>query len=161
MTSKNNQKGFTLVETLVCLLIFSIALTGIFGILSFNMKAASRIKDNFIASGLVQEGVEVARNLRDTDWHMGNPFGTSIPDGSYRLEWNSTSLIALGSNPFIKKDPTNGVYNYSTGTDTIFKRTVVINSVSGVEKKIVVQVSWDERGTPKSISAEEHLFNWR
>ncbi len=160
-TLRPSNAGFTLVEALVSLLIFSIALTAIFALLADNLKEASLIKNNFIASGLVQEGMEVARNIRDNDWYLGNPFGTSIPNGSYRVQWNSQALLPLAPEPYLKKDSGNGLFSYDTGSDTMFKRTVTISAVSGAEKRVVVSVTWSERGIPKSVSAENHLFNWK
>ena len=95
--------GFTLVETLVSILIFGVTLTAIFYLLTNNLKDASLIKDNFIASGLVQEGVEVVRNIRDSDWYTGNPFGTAIPDGSYRVQWDSRALLPFARFIFEKR----------------------------------------------------------
>ena len=158
---KKSGAGFTLIETLVSLLIFSIALTAIFSLLTNNLKDALLVEHNFIASGLVQEGMEVVRSIRDNDWYLGNPFGTTIPNGTYRVQWNSQALLALGTNPFLKRDSGNGLFSYDTGNDTIFKRTVTISTISGVERRITVSVTWDERGRPRSVSAEAHLFNWK
>lgn len=160
-TLNPNNAGFTLVETLVSLLIFSIALTAIFSLMNNNLRDALLVEHNFIASGLVQEGMEATRNIRDNDWYIGNPFGTTIPDGTYRVQWNSQTLLALGLNPPLKKDSGTGLVSHDTGNDTIFKRTVTISTISGVEKRVVVSVTWDERGRPKSVSAEDHLYNWR
>lgn len=158
--SKKNSAGFTLIEALVSLLIFSIALTAIFFLLTNNLKDATLVEHNFIASGLVQEGMEVVRNIRDSDWYTGNPFGTAIPDGSYRVQWNSQALLPF-ADLFLKKDSGNGFVSYDFGSDTIFKRIITISTVSSVEKKVVVSVTWDERGRPRSVSAEDHLFNWK
>lgn len=154
--------GFTLVEVLVTIFIFGLALTATSFVLSANLRSASAIRNNFLASGLVQEGIEITRNLRDKEWFLTNSFGASIPDGSYRVQWNSQSLIIFGSNPNLKKDISTGIFSYDSGNDTIFTRTVVISTVvPGVEKKIVVTVNWNDRIINKSVSAEEHLFNWR
>jgi len=155
-----NNAGFTLVEALVSLLIFSIALPAIFFLLTNNLKNASLVEHNFIASGLVQEGMEVVRNIRDSEWHLSNSFGTTIPDGSYRIQWNSQAMLPF-ADLFLKKDSGNGFVSYDMGNDTIFKRTVIISTVSGAEKRVVVSVTWDERGAPKSISTEIHLFDWK
>lgn len=156
----HKNSGFTLVETVVSLFVLSIALTPIFFFLNANLKEASLIKDNFIASGLLQEGMEATRNIRDNDWHSGNPFGTSIPDGQYRVQWNSQSMLPLAPDPFLKKDGSNGVFSYDTGEDMLFKRTVTITTITSVEKMVVTTVTWNERGVSKSISAEDHLFDW-
>jgi prepilin-type N-terminal cleavage/methylation domain-containing protein len=153
--------GFTLVEVLVSILVFSLALTAIFYILVTNISDADLIKNNFIASGLVQEGMEVVRNIRDNDWHTNNPFGTSIPDGTYRVQWNSQSLMPFADS-YLKKDSGTGFFSYDTGADTVFKRTVTISTVvSNVEKKVIVSVTWNEKGKQKSVSAEDHLYNWK
>ena len=158
---KKSGAGFTLVEALVSLLIFSIALTAVFYILFINIGDAELIKNNFIASGLIQEGMETVRNIRDSDWHANNPFGAGIPDGNYRVQWNSQSLMAFADS-YLKKDSGTGFFSYDSGGDTLFKRAVTISTISpDVEKKVVVTVTWSEKGRPISISAEDHLFNWK
>ncbi len=155
--------GFTLVEVLIAIFLFGVAFTATAFVLNMNLRSAIAVQNSFIASGLAQEGVEVVRNIRDGDWFLGNAFGATIPDGSYRVQWNSQSLIALGSNPNLKRDGGSGIFSYDSGNDTIFSRIVVINTAAAnIEKKIVVTVSWRERGgNIKSLSAEEHLFNWK
>lgn len=157
-----SRAGFTLIEVLVALFIFGVASTATSYVLVTNINSAFFVKDSYIASGLAQEGIEVVRNLRDQDGFLNNPFGTSIPDGTYRVQWSSLSLIALGGNPPLREDTTTGFFSYYTGTNTIFTRTLVITTVvPAVEKKVVVNVNWTERGVLKTLSAEEHLFNWK
>ncbi len=158
--NKHYEKAFTLTEVLVSLSIFSLVLTAIAYVLTVNLNDANAVKNNFIAGNLTQEGIELARNMRDADWFAVAAFGASVPDGTYRVQWNSSSLMpALDAK--LKLDAA-GFYNYDAGTDTIFSRAVSINTVTAdVEKKIIVTVSWNERGIAKSISAEEHLFNWK
>lgn len=150
-------------EILVTIFLFGLAFTATTFILTTNIRSATALQNNFIASGLAQEGVEVIRNIRDRDWFLGVAFGASVPDGSWRVQWDSQALIVLGSNPNLKRDTGSGIFSYDAGSDTIFKRTIEIDTpVANVEKKIVVNVTWVERGgASKSISAEEHLFNWK
>lgn len=157
---KLNSKGFTLIEALVALVILTIAL-GPALVLSSNVSSvASVIQNNLIAANLAQEGVEVVRAIRDSNWYNGLAFDTGLSDGDYRIEWNSTSLIALGSNPFLKKN--SGLYNYSLGTDTVFKRIVTITRISSEELRVVSSVTWTERGERvKNIKTESHLFDWK
>ena len=159
-SNRNIEKGFTLIEALVALVILTIAL-GPALILSSNLSAtASVVRNNLVAANLAQEGVEAVRALRDTNWFNGAAFDNGLADGIYRVEWNSDSLISFGSNPPLKAD--NGLYNYSTGTDTIFKRTITLTKVNAAELKVVSDVVWTERGNrARDISVESHLFNWR
>lgn len=154
--------GFTLVETLVALLILSTGIMGIFVLISRDLSIASLIKNELIASHLTQEGIEVVRNLRDSDWHAERTFGFSIPDGTWIIQWNSSSLMALGSNPVLNKEGASGIYSYDSGTPTLFKRKITISTASGGEEKIItVRIEWVERGVNKLVQAEKHLYNWK
>ena len=156
----SSSKGFTLIEALVALIILTVAL-GPALILSSNVSStASVIRNNLIAANLSQEGVEVIRALRDSNWHNGLSFDTGIADGIYRIEWNSNALIPLGSNPPLKIS--DGLYNYSSGTDTTFQRTVTITRINSEELRIISDVTWTERGNRvRSVKAESHLFDWK
>ena len=129
---KLNSKGFTLIEALVSLVILTIAL-GPALILSSNISStASVIQNNLIAANLAQEGVEVIRALRDASWYNGLSFDIGLADGIYRTDWNSNILITLGSNPPLKVS--DGLYNYSSGTETMFKRTITITKIKSSKR---------------------------
>lgn len=169
MRNKSSNNGFTLVELLVSIFILGLALTAIFSVLNTNIKSATTIKNNYTASLLAQEGMEVVRNIRDNDWLKIQPFGTSIGDGVWSVQYdspdNSPALPALGNTPnaYIKFDPTSKMFSYSSGDNTIFKRKITISSTAfPFEKIIEVEVSWSEGSIiNKSIKAEDHLFDWR
>jgi len=156
--SKN--KGFTLIEAMVALVVLTVAL-GPSLILTTNINnTAVIVKNNLIAANLAQEGLEVIRGMRDTNWFNGSSFDSGLSNGTYRVQWNSGSVITLGTNPPIKED--NGLYNYSTGNNTIFRRTITILKINSGELRIISEVTWEERGgRMRSINAESHLFNWK
>lgn len=157
---KQSEAGFTLVEAMITLVILTTALIPALFLSTQATNAAFSIKNNLIAANLAQEGAEVARAIRDNNWFQSLAFDTNLSAGTWRIDWNSDTLIALGANPVLKVN--NGVYNYSAGTDSIFKRTITITKENAAELKIVSDVSWTERGNrAKSIQAESHLFNWR
>lgn len=158
-----SKNGFTLVEVIVSLGIISLVSVSAMSAVSLSLTSAAKIKNDLIAAGLAQEGLEIVRSIRDRDWHLGSSFGASLPNGSYLVDWSSQSLLSF-SGTFLKKD-SNGLYGYGTGQDTIFKRKIIIeNSAQNpatVEKAARVEVSWQEKSGPKTIQAELRLFNWR
>lgn len=149
-----------MIEALITLVVLTVAL-GPALILATNISSVSSvIKNNLIAANLAQEGIEVVRSIRDTNWFLGIPFDSGLGTGAYRIEWNSGSVLSLGSNPTLKED--NGLYNYSTGNDTIFKRTVTVTKVNAGELRIESSVTWDERGgNAQNLTVESHLFDWK
>ena len=156
-------KGFTLIEVIVSIGILSLVSVGAMFAISLSLASAARIQNNLIAANLAQEGLEIIRGIRDRDWHLGNGFGASLPNGSYLVEARDQSLNPFGET-FLKKD-SGGFYNYISGQDTIFKRKVIIENSgqnpAAIEKVAKVEISWPERSGLKTIQAELRLFNWR
>jgi len=132
----------------------------------------SKIRDNLIAANLVKEGIEVVRSIRDANWYSVRPFNFNLDTCSVgvscRVQWDSVGVMLLGSNPPLRKDGA-GVYNYSTGTDTIFRRIITITQMTAVELRVESEVYWLADGVTmtdctnantRCIKAELHLYDW-
>ena len=146
----NRERGFTLVEAMVALVLVTVAM------------GPARIEHNLIGANLAQEGIEVIRNMRDTNWLNGSAFDNNLPTGTWRVQWDTVNggLMTVGSNPVLRKN--NGVYNYSTGTNTLFRRTITISKPNSRELILTSLVTWTERGNiNRTVSAESHLFDWK
>jgi len=59
-------KGFTLVETLIAIAIFSMSIIALMSVLATGIADTSYAKNKIIASYLAEEGIEYIRNMRDT-----------------------------------------------------------------------------------------------
>ena len=166
---KCKQLGFTLIEVIVSLFILGVSLTAILFIFSTSITSATTVRNNFVGGTMAQEGAEIMNNLRHEDWITGRPFGSFgniagvLADGIYRVQWNSSQPIFIGSNPPILIDSTTGLYSYDSGVSSGFSRSIEIDTVIvGVQKRITSTVTWsDNRGNTKVIEVESHLFNWR
>ncbi len=161
LPAKSN-RGFTLVEAMVALVLVTVAMGPVFILATSAVNAASRIEHNLIASNLAQEGIEVIRNIRDTNWLNGVAFDNNLSAGTWRVQWDTVGggLMSVGSDPVLKKD--NGIYNYSTGTNTPFKRTISISKPNSGELILTASVTWVERGNiNRTVNAESHLLDWR
>jgi len=62
---KNNNKGFTLVETLVAVSIFTVSILGLISVLASGISDIGYAKKKIAATYLAQEGIEYTRNFRD------------------------------------------------------------------------------------------------
>ncbi|MEK9182535.1 MAG: prepilin-type N-terminal cleavage/methylation domain-containing protein [Patescibacteria group bacterium] len=86
----SQNRGFTLLETLVAISIFVASVLALLSILSQGISGASYAKRKMIASYLAEEGVEYIKNLRDTyvlysasgpvGW---NTFNTKVAGGTF------------------------------------------------------------------------------
>src|SRR3989338_1314568 len=63
---KSKNEGYTLVETLVAVSIFSVSILGLLVALSQGLADTGYAKKKIAAAYLAQEGIEYIRNMRDT-----------------------------------------------------------------------------------------------
>ncbi len=66
-----NQNGQTLIETLVAAFILVMGISAALGLASYSLKATTNIRQQTVALGLAREGIEVVKNMRDTNWLKG------------------------------------------------------------------------------------------
>jgi len=186
--SKRCKRGFTLVETLIAISIFSMSIVGLMSVLGGGISNISYAKEKIIAGYLAQEGLEYIRNMRDTyvlysisaqtGWtdFNNNLIDTSACQfavGCYVGDLNgeaftnpnqpmaSIAVIACGGScPSFLYDTETGKYNYETGTDSGFIRRINVTHPSANETKIFSTVYWTQGSGDYSITLTENLFNW-
>ncbi len=202
------KRGFTLIETIVSLGIITMAVVGPVFLINRSLYSISFSKNKILAVNLAQEGVELVRTIRENNVLCIAVVGVgssrswdSRPTGGGSIDGNSRTVdvlqsTALSGCPFIQT-PTlsggcssrlninaNGVYTYSAGTPTSFRRCVDICvnppappglgscgtsadsdlTTAGQRQDqmdVISTVTWTERGRQKSVTARERLYNWR
>jgi prepilin-type N-terminal cleavage/methylation domain-containing protein len=169
------QKGYTLIELMVAVVILGLGITGSLFLLNQTLRNTSVVKNNFIATYLASEGVEIVRNIRDTNWRDGkvkqdgsaNDWRSGLVIGvvchsvaNCGVDFDTTGLQAGVGATFLKFD--SGQYHYEGGLNTLFTRKVSVEDlVAPHSLRIVSTISWTEKGIPKSRVIEEHLYNWK
>ena len=179
------KKGFTLLEVIIAITLLLIGVTGTLVLITRTASQANLFPSRLIASYLTQEGIEIIRNIRDTNWleqatDPSNLWDEGLTNCSIigcEADYTATAVedpesavpprIAPYANLLFKID-TNGVYSYSGTTDTKFTRKITIVSEDvtvppdGInELKVTVETAWREKGTNYSHRAHEILYNWR
>lgn len=167
---KNN--GFTFLELLIVISIVLIAFVGVFTLLT-RVIYVSRISiHKLTASMLAQEGIEVARNIRETNWVQEKAWNEGLSSGDYIVQYDSLSLQPF-EDKFLILNPRVVLYGYDEEIDpekgvveSLFKRKVTISNDPDGDPQtkdiaIISEVTWDERGRPQSILLEDRLYDWK
>ena len=153
-------KGFTLLETIVAIGVIVIGLISALTLITTSLFYVSNIQDRLVATNLVAEGLEVARNIRDNNWLQNLSWNNGLASSDYQASYNSVSLSPYSGNPLLF-DSSTGLYNYTSGSATAYVRKISIANLSSYEIRIISTVTWQRRSITYSSSAEDHLFNWK
>jgi prepilin-type N-terminal cleavage/methylation domain-containing protein len=150
MTRKN--KGFTLLELMITIMVISIGILGIFGLISNTMQSAEELKSRLVAAYLAQEGIELVRNSRDNNWKEGKEWTDGWPSCSSgcRISYDDPVIRANGAT----LNSNNGFYG-NTGTGTQFTRTIYITG-TGDYREVRAVVSWSSQ----EVQVIKRLYNW-
>lgn len=167
---KERNRGFTLVETLVAIMVLVAAIAGPLYAVHRSLIASYTARDTLAATALAQEGMEYVRSVRDGNYLSGNsnwlqgldlcaaatgcavdPNATSL---SSQIQAYATSSAALSLD-------TSYRYRLGTGTPTRFIRKVTVTTVSATEVEVTTTVFWTTIRVPYTVTVREHLYNWQ
>jgi len=151
-------KSFTLIEVLLSLFLIATGALGAFALLQRNLAFSSITSARLQASYLCQEGIEIIKNIRDTNWLERKNWSEGLGAGDWEADYNDSRLNSFASH-YLKIN--GGFYNYDSGSNTKFIRKITITPDGSDILKVSVMVSWQERGRSHQVSAQANLYNWR
>lgn len=170
--SLNNKKsGFTLLETMVAIMLFILAISALLALVSDSVTSATYNKNEIVATYLAQEGIDYVRNIRDEMVHV-NPSSTpwadfvtsvtsSIPpssdcDGVNGCYLDYLKAPSLGSS-FTPTDYIVPIYNGSQTKP--FTRKITVQSLTDVIL-VKVEITWLNGNTTRTKVLTTSLYNW-
>lgn len=154
-----NSTGFTLIEVVVSIFVLVMGTLAVMGVISNSLGLVNLSKRSAVATNLTQEGIEVVRNIRDTNWIEEDPYDDELGPGTYCVDYDSTSVNSCADQRLYWDGAT---YSHNPlGDPTVFSRTVVLSPGTDLEEvdyiDVRVTVSWDGR----EIVTQTHLYDWR
>jgi len=170
-----SNKGFTLIEMIVSVFIITVGLVGVFSSITKYSQMTQEEKENFQAYYIAQEGIEIVKNMRDSNWvdiELNGTEGATWKDNltscasGCEADYDDTALTAWSSpGRFLYIDGGTGgneMYKYieTPGTGdvkTLYKRKITISEVDTYELDIIVDIYWAD----KSIQLKENIYNWK
>ena len=176
---KKTSVAFTLIETLVAILILTVSVVAPLSLASQSLFASYYAKDQVIASYLAQEGIEIVRQKRDhnliTLLRLPDPDRNDWLSGMQIPPTGSVDVILDIKNPtadFNKMvDVSDAVLKYdghlyfhsnvSSAPNSKFRRIVHLKKISNDEIEVKAEVRWKTGSFPEQkFSIKENLYNW-
>jgi len=179
------QSGFTLIETLVAISVFSLSVVIMMSVLADGITDTNYTQDKIVAGYLAQEGIEYMRNLRDTlmlydvnsasaGWEAmkskmigaschqtsGCYFDDDLVYSSLTESIKNLDMTACSGNcPILSYSASTGKYGYY-GATIGFRRKINFQLINANEMKISSTVYWTQGSGTYNVTFSENLYNW-
>jgi len=159
-----NQKGFSLIEMLTAVVVVTIGVVGTFSMISEFSGQSQVLRDNFVAAYLAQEGIEIAKNIRDNNKIQGNDWDDGL-DNCYsgcEASYNDLTLTQWeGDGRVLYIEDTSGHYKYidtpaANDIRTYYKRRITITPTANNEIEIRADIYWED----KTMMVKTKIYNW-
>lgn len=174
-----DNRGFGLIEVAVSIYIITMGLLGLMSLVTQNIQTQYVNKFTIIASELAQEGLELARNIRDDNWKdesidwkadvfQGNNQKYTI---DYRVK-NDRNIInkvdtITDQDARLYINPDGFYQHYLSGSapanaqTTPFYRIIEVTKEQDISLTVKCTIYWTERGKDHTYIAETKLYNWK
>ncbi len=126
------KKGFSITEVIISVFVIVVGLVAILGLITSSIRESYSSRNRIIASQLAQEGVELIRNVRDSNVASSASGGAfayfPAVTSSCRVDKTYTypANIPCSAGDYLLNLDASGYYVHSAGTATFFRRKVVI-----------------------------------
>ncbi len=154
-----------MIEMIAALFVVSVGIMGVFSLVSQTISYVSIISSRLTAIYLSQEGMEIIRNIRDSNFLKINKgeeinWDDDLLAGSYyNFDYQSQTIpdnINCGEKNYL--EISDGFYKCSSSGQ--FERKAQITEIGDDKIDVVIEVSWQERGRTHMVVARENLYQW-
>lgn len=153
MSHINKKSGFSIIEVLLAITLFTIFATGVFGLAldTLQRDMTNELKNKAI--NYAEEGIEAVRNIRDRNFLL-------LTNGDHGLQFLNDTWAFIAAPETI-----NNFYERTIFIEDVYRDSNGNIAESGTydpeAKKIKSEVLWYEKGfIPKSMSISSYFMNW-
>jgi len=179
---KSKKRGFTLIESLLAIGVLIVGILSAFILVIRSLSNVPLIQSRLIAANLAQEGIELVRQKRDSNylkgisWAVGFNIGCVCKDGleldddcSFQLDTEDRVLKPYDRDDYLKLNPDTGKYGYGAGEmgPYYLKRRIEIcfpeqnyALMNSKEMRVKIFMNWKVKRNSFELVVEDHLFNY-
>lgn len=158
--------GFTIGEVVLSGFMLTVGIVATLTLLSFSFRTVNETQDLIVASELAQEGVELARNVRDQALvdkaALGSPadvfvnFPVSGPNNNCIIDYTLTSFTCGSPNTALRLD--NGLFRHGAGAGKFYRLLKIDRSGPSDTARVKSFVAWQNPGN--NLNGAAGAVNW-
>lgn len=168
------KSGFSLIEIMTVLFVIALGLVGVLSLMVQNIHSQNVNKGALIAYQLSQEGIELVRRTRDSNWaaravEPARRWDRDLNPGHYIMDYRDSAprVVGMSNQVYLKQDSSGFYYNPNGSNDpnpdSLFARYIDIMPNASNSNAIFVRstVVWSDHGKSYSYYLETTLYDWK
>lgn len=166
---QKTHQAFTLLEMLFAVIIFSFALVSLISITGKGVVATITAKNQLTAQYLAEELIEVARNVRDSNYVTGTAeWNTGIVECTESelcgVDYSQKPVLKTGRETLYEN---NGVFGPADiiggGGESIFSRELYFKPFGSDSNQgeLISTVRWQEKGVERKFELKTYIADWQ
>jgi type II secretory pathway pseudopilin PulG len=164
----NNKKAFTLVEIIIILFVVSIGIMASLSLIIRSSYFQNVRKELLTATFLANEGLDLMKNIRDTNIIMERDYDDWSGTGSVGVSQNFyivdyTSLLATSVasiDDAVLQQTEGGFYLHDVlEEDSVYSRFITTTAETTASTSVEVHVQWKNRGNTYDYKLETILYD--
>ena len=86
---RDNSTGQVIIEALIALTLLTTGIVSILVLINSSLRTLSYTPNRYLAANLAAEGIEIVRNIIDSNIRIGKPWNTGMPSAksSYEMDY--------------------------------------------------------------------------
>lgn len=155
--------GFSLIETIIAITVIGLVITAAASLTQSSLRIGSVTMNQLIANHLAEEGLEITRNIRDSNWISNVPFRKGFEqNGLYRVSMDGPPyrLELISSEQAAEKITLSPRQSGAQSAD-VFSRSLSISPGQDNAVRISSIVTYIDKGTAKKAVLDMELTNWK
>lgn len=149
-TIKNS--GFTLVETLIAISVVSVTIAAAVQLTISSNRTGKQMMAQFKAFHIAEEGMEIVRNMRDSNWLQNKDWKKGLSNGFYTITKTSSGY------PW-RLDKTAGVARQPAKDG--MNRTIEIKTNTDASMQLSSRVTYIFFNKEREVELTAQLTNWK
>ncbi len=170
---RSKKTGFSLIEVVIGIAVITLIITAAAELTRSSIRMGSITSNELIANHLAEEGLEVVRNIRDSNWLRNQRWDKGLEDGDYILEETTEENVP----PFKltrKEESAAGALlasesgNNYVRTIHIAHKQVVVSQANATQDEVTSSVmtidstvNYPSRPERKSMTLSTTLTDWK
>lgn len=169
---RSKKTGFSLIEVVIGIAVITLIITAAAEITRSSIRMGSITSNELIANHLAEEGLEIVRNIRDSNWLRNQRWDTGLEDGDYTIEETSEENVP----PFKltrKEESALALLASESGnnyvrTIHIAHKQVVVSQANATDDEVTSDVitidstvTYPSRPERKSMTLSTTLTDWK